>query len=543
MWWYNDLTEQFLQRGYLDKNETIYDKLNHIHATITKYKGREWADKILFHIKEGNMSLSTPIWGNYGKKSGLPISCYNTYVGDSVESILKGAQEVGMMCKQGGGTSGVFTDIRSRGSKISTGGDSHGPVSFLPIYKAVKNTISQGTKRRGEFAPYLLASHPDIMEMLTIRDETSDLQDLPYGVCLPEDWYDDIDSNEWKQEVMAKIIECRFNTGFPYIVDLKNCNKFELTPWYKGKRKVHSSNLCSEVLPLSNEQESYTCCLASANIYRFDKWENTDLIECMVVFLDSVYDDFLEKAVHIPFMERTVLYAKNHRPIGIGWMGWHSYLQSKMIPFESFQAKMLNVKIAKLIKERAEAESKNQAFIYGEPDFLKGTGMRNGYLTAIAPTKSTAFILGQVSEGIEPRHTNIEVKDLAKSLVTLKNKELEQLLINKEKNTEDVWDSIRINGGSVQHLDFLTDEEKNVFKTFMEISPKEIVIQAAQRQKFIDQSQSLNLMIHPDTSAKDYYELLKFAHDNGVKTFYYHISVNASQELAKKLLTCESCSA
>lgn len=543
MWWYNELTEVFLKRGYLKDGESIEDRLGDVHSTIMKYKGREWADEIIHHIKEGNMSISTPIWVNYGKRTGLPISCFNTYIGDSVESILKASNEIGMMCKQGGGTSGVFTNIRHRGSKISVGGEAHGPTSFLPIFQATKNTINQGSARRGEFSPYLSADHPDILEWLSIRDETSDLQDLPYGVVLPEGWYDSLSTDIKRQDVMSKIIECRFNTGFPYIVDLDNCNGDNLPIWYRGKRKVHSSNMCSEVMPLSNEEESYTCCLASANIYRYDQWKDTNLIECIVVFLDSVYDDFLEKAKDIPYMERAYKYALNHRPIGIGWLGWHSYLQSKMIPFESMEAKMINVTIAKQIKEQAEEASKHQAEIYGEPEALKGSGMRNGYVTAIAPTKSTAFILGQVSEGIEPRHTNIEVKDLSKVIVTLRNKELEKLLQEKEKNTEEIWDSIKKNGGSVQHLEFLNEHEKNVFKTFMEISPKEILIQASQRQKYIDQSQSLNLMIHPDTSAKEYYELLKFGHDMGVKTLYYHISINASQELAKSLLNCESCAA
>ena len=301
--------------------------------------------------------------------------------------------------------------------------------------------------------------------------------------------------------------------------------------------------MCSEVAPLSNEEESYTCCLASANIYRYDEWKESNLPECIVVFLDSVYDDFLEKAQHIPYMERAVKYAKNHRPIGIGWLGWHSYLQKKMIAFESMEAKIINVQISQLLKEKCTNASRSQALIYGEPEFLKGSGMRNGYLFAIAPTKSTAFILGQVSEGIEPRHSNIEIKDLAKSLTTLKNKELENLLEKKGRNSEEIWTSIKERSGSVQHLEFLTENEKNVFKTFMEISPKEILIQASQRQRYIDQSQSLNLMIHPDTSGKDYYELIRFAHDIGIKSLYYHISVNASQELSKKLMNCESCSA
>lgn len=542
MWWYNEYSKQFL-KSYLDENQTLEERFDEIHSVMCKYKTKHYADRLIFHLKEGNMSLSTPIWCNFGNNKGLPISCYNTHVNDSIESILKALAEVGMMSKQGGGTSGGFSSVRARGSKISKGGKSHGPVSFLPAFQEVKNIISQGNQRRGEFAPYLSVEHADIMEYLTIRDETSKIQDLPFGITVTNSFFEKCKQGDIKsQKIWAAVIESRFNKGFPYIINLDNMND-SLEPWYKNKYEIKSSNICTEIQPTSNDEESFTCCLASPNIYRYDHWKDTDLIEVMTVMLDAVYDDFIEKASKIPFMDRAVKYAIRHRSIGIGWLGWHSYLQSKMIPIESMEAKQYCTIISKQIKEQAQKASREQALLYGEPEVMKGYGYRNAYLTAIAPTKSTAFILGQVSEGIEPYTTNYYIKDLAKIKVTVKNPELIKLLDSKGQNTDEVWDFIAKNNGSVQTLDILNDHEKKVFKTFMEISQKELIIQASIRQKYIDQAQSLNLMIHPDVSADDYNELIMFGMEQGIKSYYYHISISAAQTFTQNLLNCESCGA
>ena len=254
--------------------------------------------------------------------------------------------------------------------------------------------------------------------------------------------------------------------------------------------------------------------------------------------------EFIEKAKHIKFMERAVRFAERHRALGIGWLGWHSYLQSKMIPFESMQAKLLNVTVAKTIKEQSYKASAKLAKVYGEPEVLKGYGRRNTTLMAIAPTTSSAFILGQVSEGIEPCNSNYYIKDLQKGKFSVRNKFLQQLLEEKGFNTEDIWSSIIKNNGSVQHLSCLDDHEKSVFKTFSEISPREVVIQAAQRQKYIDQGQSLNLMIHPLMPIKDVNALMIEGWRLGVKAFYYQISVNASQEFSRSIMnTCTACQA
>jgi ribonucleoside-diphosphate reductase alpha chain len=289
--------------------------------------------------------------------------------------------------------------------------------------------------------------------------------------------------------------------------------------------------------------ESFVCDLSSMNAIYYDEWKDTDAVETLVYLLDAVMTDFIEKAKKVGHFERAVRFAERHRALGVGILGWHSYLQSRMIPFESLQAKGLNVQIVKTIRTQADAASRNLAQEYGEPELLKGYGRRNTTLLAVAPTKSSAFILGQASETVEPERGNHRIDDLAKGKFTIKNKYLEALLESKGYNTDAVWDSIMKKGGSVQHIDILTPEEKAVFKTISEISPKEIIIQAAARQKYIDQGQSLNLFIHPSIPAKDVNALMIEAWRLGIKSLYYQKNVNAAQEFARNILDCASCSA
>lgn len=298
---------------------------------------------------------------------------------------------------------------------------------------------------------------------------------------------------------------------------------------------------CSEIFLPDSEDESFVCDLSSMNILYYDEWKNTNAVELLTYFLDSVMTEFIIKAKKIRFMERAVRFAERHRALGIGWLGWHSYLQSKMIPFESMQAKYKNVEIAKNIKKASYDASAKLAKDYGEPELLKGYGRRNTTLMAIAPTKSSAFILGQASEAIEPFMTNYVIKDLQKGKYTIKNIYLEKLLEEKGLNNDEIWTDILKHAGSVQHLSLLSQDEKDVFKTFAEISPREIVIQASQRQKYIDQGQSLNLMIHPSIPIKDVNTLIIEGWKLGVKGFYYQISVNAAQQFSRNILTCTSC--
>jgi ribonucleoside-diphosphate reductase alpha chain len=299
--------------------------------------------------------------------------------------------------------------------------------------------------------------------------------------------------------------------------------------------------LCSEIELFSDSDNSFVCVLSSLNLLHWDEIQNTDAVETLVYFLDAVNEEFVQKTENVKYMEAAHNFAKSQRALGMGVLGWHSYLQSKMIPFESMQAKTLNNSIWKTIREKADASTEKLAQEYGEPELLKGYGRRNVTTLAVAPTTSSSFILGQVSPSIEPLNSNYFVKNLAKGKFTYKNPYLKDVLKKYDKNNEDIWKTILVRGGSVQHLDFLTKEEKDTFKTFGEISQKEIVIQASQRQKYIDQSQSLNIMIPPTCSPKEVNALLIEGWELGIKTFYYQRSANPAQELARNILTCSSC--
>lgn len=300
---------------------------------------------------------------------------------------------------------------------------------------------------------------------------------------------------------------------------------------------------CMEISLPSSADESFVCCLMSMNLLHYDKWKDTDAVKTAVYFLDAVMSEFIEKAKVIPKMEKAVRFAERHRALGLGVLGWHSYLQSKMIPFDGFEAMMKNAEIFKHIREESYQGSKELAELLGEPELLKGYGRRNTTLMAVAPTKSSSFILGQVSQGVEPIKANLFIKDTAKVKTVFKNPFLEKLLAERDKDTPEVWESINKAGGSVAHLDFLTPREKDVFKTFEEINQMSIIQQAAQRQQFIDQGQSINLSIHPDTPLKDINALYLQAMELGVKGIYYQFSKSAAQSFNRELLQCSSCEA
>jgi ribonucleoside-diphosphate reductase alpha chain len=543
--WLTPESETFLQRDYLLAGQTLDERVDIICAEAERRLGiKDFAKKFKENIQKGWYSLSTPVWTNYATNRGLPISCFGSFVDDNMESILHNIAEVGMMTKMGGGTSAYFGKLRPRGSEIKDNGQSAGSVHQMQLFDKLITVVSQGKTRRGNFAAYLDIDHEDIMEFLTIRGEGSPIQDLSFGVCVPSQWLKEMkEGDAQKRKVWAKVLQIRAEFGYPYIQFTDNANNNTVDVYKDKNKKIYASNLCSEIMLPSNEEESFVCCLSSMNLLHFDEWYETDAVKMMVYFLDTVMEEFIEKASKIKFMERAVTFAKNHRALGLGRLGWHSYLQSKMIPFESLEAKLYNVKIAKFIKEQSYEASAELAQMFGEPEMLKGYGRRNTTLNADAPTKSSAFILGQVSESNEPAKANYYIKDLAKIKFTVKNPYLEALLIEKDKNTQDVWNSILMNAGSVQYLDFLSDHEKLVFKTFAEISQREVIIQASQRQKYIDQGQSLNLMVHPSIPTKDVNSLMLEAEELGIKALYYQYSVNAAQAFTRDILNCASCEA
>jgi ribonucleoside-diphosphate reductase alpha chain len=352
-----------------------------------------------------------------------------------------------------------------------------------------------------------------------------------------------IEGDSAKRKIWAKIIQKRFESGYPYIFFSDTVNKNAPSIYRKKNKKIHASNLCSEIALSTDANESFVCNLSSMNLLHYDEWKDTDAVETMIWFLDAVMTEFIDKSDNVLYMSAPRNFAINQRALGLGVLGWHSYLQSKNIAFESLKAKGLTNEIFSIMKDKCDKATQDLAKKFGEPPLLKGEGRRNVTTMAIAPTTSSSFILGQVSPSIEPLNSNYFVKDLAKGKFTYKNPYLKTVLEKHDKDNKATWQSILIKGGSVQHLDFLSQEEKDVFKTFGEISQKEIVIQAGIRQKYIDQAQSLNLMIHPKTSVKEVNQLLIYAWETGIKTLYYHRGTNPSQELSRNLLVCTSCEA
>lgn len=554
-YWLTEDSQTFLSRGYLQEGQDAKERIRDIANRAEEILGEEgFADKFYTYMSKGYYSLSTPVWTNFGTDRGFPISCFGSTPTDNMASILYTASEVGMMSKYGGGTSGYFGHLRPRGAEITNNGQSSGAVHFVKLFEQMTDTVSQGSSRRGRFAAYLPIDHPDIEEFLEIGVEGNDIQDVNHAVTVTDDWMKEmIAGDQEKREVWAKVLQRRVEMGYPYIffTDTVNENKPE---WYKDYPITHS-NLCSEIALPDNEEWSFVCNLSSMNALHYDEWKETDAVQTMIYFLDAVMSEFIEKLEAMRdssdseyteafnFMERAYNFAKENRALGLGVLGWHSLLQSKMIAFESVEASLLNEEIHKIISERAKEASKELADKFGEPEVLKETGYRNATTMAIAPTTSSAFIIGQVSQSIEPLFSNYYVKDMSKIKTTVKNKYLQELLEEKGQNTPEVWADIKNHDGSVQHLSFLTEHEKNVFKTFAEINQYEIINQASVRQRFIDQSQSLNIMINPSmTTAKEINQLHLYAWENGIKSLYYQHSTSAAQEFYRSsvCLACEA---
>ena len=552
--WLNDNSRKFLAAGYLGEGINAEERIANIAKRaeeILEMPG--FADKFYNYMSEGYYSLASPVWSNFGKERGLPISCFGSHIDDDIGNILYTQSEVGMMSKLGGGTSGYFGKIRHRGAEIKNNGEASGAVHVMRLFESMVDVVSQGSVRRGRFSPYLPVDHPDIMEFLEIGTEGNPIQEVTHGVTVTNDWMQDmIDGDVEKRTIWAKVIQSRGEMGYPYIFFTDNANNGAADVYKDKKLPIYASNLCTEIMLPSDHNWSFVCVLSSINLLHYDKWKNTDAIETMIYFLDTLVTEFIEKLDRYKnspnrddqqtflFMERAYNFAKENRALGMGVLGWHSLLQSKMHAFDSQEAYDLNSEIFRTIKQKSYKASEYLATKFGEPKLLKGYGRRNTTLNAIAPTTSSAFILGQVSQGIEPIWSNIYVKDIAKIKVTVKNPFLIELLKEKGMDTPEVWKSIRDRDGSVQHLEFLSENEKEVFKTYSEIDQLAIIYQAANRQNHLDQGQSLNIIIHPDTSTKEINKIHITAWKLGLKSLYYQHSMNAAQKFKQKK-DCESC--
>jgi len=541
--WLNEDSRLFLERGYLLDGTTPENRIR----AIANHAGKilndpTFADRFHHYMARGYYSLSSPVWSNFGLSRGLPISCFGSYIGDSIYDIMRTTAEVGMMSKIGGGTSAYFGAIRPRGSDISNNGKSDGSFNFSKLFDTIIDVISQGTSRKGQFAGYIDIDHGDIDEWLDIHTEGNPIQLMYYGVCISNAWLESMKAGDpEKRRVWAKVLQRKAETGIPYLFFKDNANAGRPDVYKDRNMTVYASNLCTEIMLPASDEESFVCCLSSMNLLYFDEWKHTDAPELLTQFLDAVMSEFIEKSAEIPFLDRAHRFAKRHRALGLGVLGWHSYLQANRIAFDSFAAMQKNNEIFQLLQQKTLAASQTLAAKFGEPELLQGYGRRNTTLLSIAPTKSSSFILGSVSPSVEPFKSNYHVKDLAKIKTTYKNPFLVELLKEKGIDNEKTWESILLNDGSVQHLAALNDEEKEIYKTFAEISQLAIIQQAAQRQKYIDQGQSINVMIHPETPTRDINQLYLTAAELGLKSIYYQHSMSAAQRFNRNLLNCSSC--
>jgi ribonucleoside-diphosphate reductase alpha chain len=554
--WLTEHSRNFLASGYIAPGVSAEERIREIADRAEQILGIPgYSDKFYKYMSQGFFSLASPVWSNFGKKRGLPISCFGSHIDDDMGNILYTQSEVGMMSKLGGGTSGYFGKIRHRGAEVKNNGQASGAVHIMQLFESMVDVVSQGSVRRGRFSPYLPVEHPDIMEFLEIGTEGNPIQELTHGVTVTNQWMEQmVDGDEEKRAIWAKVLQRRGEMGYPYIFFKDNANNFAADVYKDKNLPIYASNLCTEIMLPSNDNWSFVCVLSSVNLLHYDKWKDTDAVETMVYFLDAVITEFLDKLEDYRdsesredrqtflFMERAYNFAKDNRALGLGVLGWHSLLQSKMLPLNSQKAYDLNSEIFRVIKEKSYKASEELAEKFGEPAVLKGYGRRNATLNAIAPTTSSAFILGQVSQGIEPIWSNVYVKDIAKIKTTIKNPFLEQLLEEKGMNTLEVWRNIRDYDGSVQHLDFLTDKEKDVFKTYSEIDQMDLIYQAANRQNHIDQGQSVNIIVHPEMPVKEINKIHVTAWKLGLKSLYYQHSMNAAQKFAQKK-DCASCEA
>lgn len=527
-----------IMRLSVSASERIYELCEKNSIDVNKHeKLQNLQERFFNNIWENRFCPSSPMWANMGTTRGLPISCYGTYIDDSIASISYGMSEIMNMSALGGGTSATMNPIRAKGEPISGKGKSRGVGHFQELGDEIIKRIDQGEVRKGAFAVYLNIEHDDFYDHMNIRSESSKIQTSTFGVVVSDEFMEKV----WAREAealkrWALVLKVRSERGLPYIFFIDNANKYK-PEWY-SEMMIWFTNLCTEImLPASNE-ESFVCCVASMNALKFGVWEDKldDSVFLGTLFMEATMEDFIQKLTLMiekdPLMvtmSRALKFAKRHRALGLGLLGYHSFLQSKMIPYESAEANMINGRIFSTLKVKSQEASMFLGELFGEAEVCKGYGRRHATNLAVAPTTGNASISGGVSPSTEINASNYFVVKLSKGKFIRKNQFLEKIfderLTIEEKTL--VWDEIMKNGGSVQNLkskNLLTDLEKKVFETFKETNQMEIVRQASNRQVYIDQGQSINLNFPPDTPAKVVNKIIMEAHKLGIKSLYYQRS-------------------
>jgi ribonucleoside-diphosphate reductase alpha chain len=547
---FDEISLATISKGYLLPGETPKKAYRRVaHAAASRLKRPDLENKFFKLIWNGWLGLASPVLSNMGTDRGLPISCFGVDTPDSIRGIGLTNAELMKLTSVGGGVGISLSRIRERGTEIRGNGKSEGIVPWAKIYDSSIIATNQGNVRRGAASVNLDINHGDIDEFLEIRRPKGDpnRQCLNLHQCVVVDDVfmrklesrDSESMNRW-----AKILKARMETGEPYIMFKDNVNKANPMAYMMNNLDVSMTNICTEITLHTDEEHSFICCLSSLNLAKYDEWKDTDTVELSTYFLDGVMQEFIDKTQGTDSMVRTHNHARKGRALGLGVMGWHTFLQQKNLPFNSIASTAHTHNIFSDLKVKAEAASRKLAVEYGEPLWCRGTGMRNTHLLAIAPTVSNSVITGGISAGIEPLPANIYTFNGAKGTFIRKNKVLEELLESKGENKDQWWDQMLSDGGSVMGLPdtVLTPDEKEQFLTFPEINQLELVRQAAIRQRYIDQTQSLNLSFDPSDSPKWINQVHLEAWKLGIKTLYYLRTDSVIKgDLGSRMADCVAC--
>jgi ribonucleoside-diphosphate reductase alpha chain len=533
--WMNEISLSMISKGYLMPDEDVFGAFKRVsRASSRRLKRKDLYPFFLEAITKNWLCLASPVLSNLGTERGMPISCFGIDTDDSIEGIALANSELMRLSSQGGGVGIGVSRIRGRGKMIKDNGVSEGVVPWIKIYDSTILATNQGSVRRGAASVNLNINHPDIEEFLMVRRPKGDVNrqclNMHQCVVIDDTFMNKVEERDPKAlKLWGEILKTRLETGEPYIMFEDNVNNANPEAYKKNNLHVSMTNICSEISLYTDELHSFICCLSSLNLARWDEWngykfENgMTLPELACWFLEGVLQEFIDRSKNIRFMENTYRSASKGRAIGIGVLGWHTFLQEKNIPFAGLQANSYTRIMFEFIEKEALKASRDQAELYGEPEWCKGTGLRHTHHLAIAPTVSNAHISGGVSPSIEPIPANVFNLKTAKGTFIKRNPTLEKLLESKGYNIDSVWEQIAKDKGSVMGLPdyILTDEEKEIFLTFKEINPYEIIRQNGIRQKYVDQAISLNLTFDPSDSPKYISDVHKLAWKEGIKTLYY----------------------
>lgn len=539
--WYSTGGWQLFKERYMYQADNPKEQYERIARTLSMHTPDpdKWFTKFFEILWKGWLSPSTPVLANTGTSRGLPVSCAGTYISDSISDIYTAKHEVAMLTKYGFGTASYLGDIRPRGTKISVGGEAEG---VLPVIQGVQKDmeyVSQGNARRGSWAGYLPVDHGDFDEVCTYLEQNPDGNNIGWNI-----------SNKFIEDLVnqdpealrryAKTMKTKMVTGKGYKWFIDKAND-RAPQWYKDKgMKIKSSQLCSEISLFSDEDHTFTCVLSSMNAMKWDEWKDTDAVEVATVFLDCVVQEFIEKAKNIKGLEKAVRFTKKSRALGLGVCGYHSYLQANMIPFESLEAQLWNIKMFKKLDEDSKKASAWIASVYGEPEWMKGYGYANTHRIAVAPTKSTALIMGGISEGINPDTAFVYTQRTPAGEIDRVNPILLKIMKERGVFNKNEVASIRDNMGSVQNVDWLSDDEKLVFRTAFEINQHSVIKQASLRSDYIDQWQSLNLFFSSGESEQYINDVHKQAYlDPKILGLYYVYSKAGVQASKDECLACQ----